>query len=144
VAHPKKIKVFLDSNVWFSALYTDLKGSYPSLILRLAQEELFELYFSTLVELELRYNVQKKIPAKEKKIDILLKGAKRLVDVRFDLEPLNKLSEKDQIIISTAIYHQMDVFITGNIRDFSYLLGKKIGKTLILTPKDFCLNYKTK
>ena len=142
MARPKKIKVFLDSNVWFSALYTDLEGSYPSLILKLAQEELFELYFSTLVELELRYNVRKKIPAKEKKIDILLKGAKRLVDVRFDLKLLNKLSEKDQIIISTAIYHKMDVFITGNIRDFSYLLGKKIGKTLILTPKDFCLNYK--
>ena len=143
MARPKKIKVFLDSNVWFSALYTDLEGSYPSLILKLAQEELFELYFSALVELELRYNVQKKIPAKEKKIDILLKGAKRLVDVRFDLKLLNRLSEKDQIIISTAIYHKMDVFITGNIRDFSYLLGKKIGKTLILTPKDFCLNYKT-
>jgi len=143
VARPKKIKVFLDSNVWFSALYTDLKGSYPSLILRLAQEELLELYFSTLVELELRYNVQKKIPAKEKKIDILLKGAKRLADVKFDLKLLNKLSERDQIIISTAIYHKMDVFITGNTRDFSYLLGKKIGKTLILTPKDFCLNYKT-
>ncbi|MDL1957210.1 MAG: PIN domain-containing protein [Candidatus Desulfofervidus auxilii] len=143
MARPKKIKVFLDSNVWFSALYTDLKGSYPSLILRLAQEELLELYFSTLVELELRYNVQKKIPAKEKKIDILLKGAKRLADVKFDLKLLDKLSERDQIIISTAIYHKMDVFITGNIRDFSYLLGKKIGKTLILTSKDFCLNYKT-
>jgi len=32
----------------------------------------------------------------------------------------------------------MDFFITGNVKDFSYLLNKKIGETLVLSPKEFC------
>jgi len=139
VAGQKRLKVFLDSNVFFAALYMDMKGSYPSIILRLAQEHCFDLYFSTLVELEVKHNIAKKLPQKRFQVDSLFKNFKKLEDVSLELSLLKRLSEKDRIIISTAIYHRMNYFVTGNTKDFSYLLGKKIDQTFVLAPKNFCL-----
>ena len=34
--------------------------------------------------------------------------------------------------------HPVEVFVTGNTKDFGYLLGKRVGKMRILTPRDFC------
>ncbi len=137
MASEERLRVFLDSNVWFSALYTDLKGSYPSVILKLAQTGVFDLYYCTLVALELRHNVLRKIPEKEDALNSMLEHAEKLTDVLLDLEILKKLPEGERIILSTAIYNRMDVFVTGNTRDFGYLLGERIGKTRILTPGDF-------
>ena len=137
MASDERLTVFLDSNVWFSALYTDFKGSYPSVILKLAQAGVFTLYYSTLVALELKHNVQRKIPEKEGTLNSMLQPAEKLTDVLLDLEILKKLPEGDRVILSTAIYNRMDVFVTGNTRDFGYLLGERIGKTWILTPRDF-------
>ena len=139
MAQKRKLRVFLDSNVWFSALYTNLKGSYPSIIIELAKNKVFDLFISSLVELELRHNVKRKIPDKMVLLEHIIRSAKKVEDIVFELDIIKGLPEKDRIILCTAIYHGMDFFITGNTRDFSYLLGSKIGKTLILTPKDFCL-----
>ena len=134
----KKIKVFCDSNIFFSAIYTDFKNSYPSLIVKLAENNFFDIYFSNLVELEVKYNIEKKIPQKIDVSNKLFRKFIRVEDVIIELEILNKLPEKDRIILSTAIYYRMDYFITGNVKDFSYLLNKKIGETLVLSPKEFC------
>jgi len=134
----KKIKVFCDSNIFFSAIYTDFKNSYPSLIIELAENNFFDIYFSNLVELEVKYNIEKKIPQKIDVSNKLFRKFIRVEDVIIELEILNKLPEKDRIILSTAIYYRMNFFITGNVKDFSYLLNKKIGKTLVLSPKEFC------
>ena len=133
----KEIKVFCDSNIIFSAIYTDLTGSYPSLIIKLAEKGLFQIYFSQLVELEVKYNITEKIPEKIHIAEKIFKKFKKLKDVLLEIEILKNLTEKDRIILSTAIYYRMDFFITGNIKDFSYLLNKKVGKTLIITPADF-------
>ena len=137
MASEERLRVFLDSNVWFSSLYTDLKGSYPSVILKLAQAGVFDLYYCTLVALELKHNVRRKIPEKEDALNSLLERSEKLTDVLLDLEILKKLPEGDRIILSTAIYNRMDVFVTGKTRDFGYLLRERIGRTRILTPKDF-------
>ena len=134
----KKIKVFCDSNIFFSAIYTDFKNSYPSLIIELAENNFFDIYFSNLVELEVKYNIEKKIPQKIDVSNKLFRKFIRVEDVIIELEILNKLPEKDRIILSTAIYYRMNFFITGNVKDFSYLLNKKIGETLVLSPKEFC------
>lgn len=138
MASEERLKVFLDSNIWFSALYTNFKGSYPSVILKLSQAGIFDLYYTTLVALELRHNVQKKIPEKESALNTMLERAKKLIDVLLDLEILKRLPEGDRVILSTAIYNRVDAFVTGNTRDFGYLLGERIGKTWILSPRDFC------
>ena len=91
-----------------------------------------------MVELEVKYNIEKKIPQKIDVSNKLFWKFIRVEDVIIELEILNKLPEKDRIILSTAIYYRMDFFITGNVKDFSYLLNKKIGETLVLSPKEFC------
>ena len=47
------------------------------------------------------------------------------------------LPENDRIILSSAVYHGMDFFITGNTKDFLTFYNKKLSNTLILTTKDF-------
>ncbi len=133
----KKIKVFCDSNIIFSAIYTDFKGSYPSLIIKLAEKGFFQIYFSHLVELEVKYNITKKIPEKIHIAEKIFKKFNKLKDILLEIDILKNLTEKDRIILSTAIYYRMDFFITGNIKDFSYLINKKLGNTLIITPADF-------
>ena len=139
MAFSRRLRVFPDTNVWFSALYSNLKGSYPSILFKLAQENAIGLFYSTLVELELRHNLQKKMPDKIPEAEDLMRIATKLVDVDIEMRVLEALPEKDHILVATAIYNGIDCFITGNTRDFGSLIGVKIGKTLILTPKDFCL-----
>jgi len=55
-------KLFIDSNVLFAAVFTGLKGSYPSLIIQLGRLNFFELYISRLVEVEVKRNLSKKKP----------------------------------------------------------------------------------
>ena len=50
---------------------------------------------------------------------------------------LKELPENDRVILSTAVAHGMDFFLTGNTRDFRGLYHRRIGRTLILTPREF-------
>lgn len=130
-------KLFIDSNVLFAAVFTGLKGSYPSLIIQLGRLNFFELYISRLVEAEVKRNLSKKKPDNLKLLSEVLEGIYKLSDVCLPLKELETLTKPDKIILSTAIYHNMDFFITGNTRDFHYLLGRKIINTRIVTPKEF-------
>ena len=38
---------------------------------------------------------------------------------------IKNLPEGDLVILSTAIYHRMEVFVTGNTKDLGYLLGDR-------------------
>ena len=62
-----------------------------------------------------------------------------LGDIVADLKhaEVNKLSQNDRIILSTAVYHKTDVFVTGNEKDFKNLYHKRVLGTLILRPVDF-------
>lgn len=59
------------------------------------------------------------------------------VSVSTNKKELLTLPDNDRIILSTALFHGMDFFLTGNSRDFNSLYHKKIMKTTILTPGDF-------
>ena len=62
-----------------------------------------------------------------------------MADVVADLKhpELHELPINDRIILSTAVYHKADVFVTGNERDFNNFYHKKVLGTLILKPVDF-------
>lgn len=134
------MKVFLDSNVLFAAVYSGLKGSYPAIILKLGKENFFDLYISSLVEYEVTHNVQKKASNKLSILRGVLKTINKIPDVDLAIEKIKILPEKDRIILGTAIYYKMDFFITGNTKDFCNFYGTKIQNTYILTPRDFCYN----
>jgi len=130
------IKVFFDTNVLFAAIYSNLKGSYPSLAVKLALSGKVEGYLSHLVLFELEKNVSSKCPDKDQLLRKVLKDFNILQDIDNIFEGL---PEADGILLSTAIFHGVDIFLTGNISHFQKFFNKKIGRTKVMAPKEFCL-----
>src|SRR5208283_938375 len=135
----KKIKVFLDSNVLFSMAYTGKDKSRSFLIYELQVLGVLKVYLSNIVCQEALSNIRRKKPAAENLLMELIAGSKVLVDIASDFKnsELVKLPLNDRIILSTAVYHKMDVFVTGNEKDFNNLYLKRVLDTLILKPVDF-------
>jgi predicted nucleic acid-binding protein len=141
MAGQKRLSIFLDSNVLFSAIYNNKNCTYPSIIVNLSKRKVFNLFISTLVKSEVRHNILKKIPKKIWLFKEIVKETKIVQDVEFTINPIISLPRNDRIILGTAIYYNMDCFITGNTKDFSEFIGKKICNTIILKPKDFFTNF---
>lgn len=136
----EKQKVFLDSNILFSIVYTkNSRKSRFGLFIDLYNRNFFNLYISDFVKNEVTRNVEQKIPSELKNLEKVLKNFNVLKD---NDEILNELSiynlpTEDNIILNTSIKNKMDFFITGNTKDFKNLYGAKIHNCLILRPIDF-------
>ena len=135
----RQIKVFLDSNVVFSIAYTGKDRSRSYLIYDIQALGLIKVYLSNLVCKESLFNIRKKKPDAEQLLKELIHKSKALGDIVADLKhaEVNKLPQNDRIILSTAVYHKTDVFVTGNEEDFKNLYHKRVLGTLILRPVDF-------
>lgn len=135
----KQIKVFLDSNVLFSIAYTGKDRSRSYLIYEIQELGMFKVYVSNLVCQEALFNVRRKRPEAEQLLNELIRKSKVLGDVAVDLKraEIRELPQNDQIILSTAVYHNTDFFVTGNVKDFKKLYHKRVLGTLILRPVDF-------
>ena len=135
----RQIKVFLDSNVVFSIAYTGKDRSRSYLIYDIQALGLIKVYLSNLVCEESLFNIRKKKPDAEQLLKELIHKSKALGDIVADLKhaEVNKLPQNDRIILSTAVYHKTDVFVTGNEEDFKNLYHKRVLGTLILRPVDF-------
>ena len=135
----KGVKVFLDSNVIISGLFSD-RGA-PRVILDLICLELPMLTGATgeynLIEIE--RNLTKKMP------DVLPVYRKYFAMLNLEVVPLpssgeiNKLSgttsDKDVPVLVSAINGKVDFLITGDKKDFVKLKGKYPFR--ILTPAEF-------
>ena len=133
----EKLKVFLDSNVIFSAAYSVKEKSRSYLFFELQTLNIIKIYISNLVKFESIHNIKIKKPEKLDFLNELLSKADIIEDVDVYYEFAKNLPENDRIILSSAIYHDIDFFITGNTKDFLTFYNKKLKNTLILTPKDF-------
>ncbi|MBA4349224.1 MAG: hypothetical protein C0415_04455 [Thermodesulfovibrio sp.] len=135
----EQIKVFLDSNILFSIAFYGKEKSRSYLIYELQEWGSVEVYISHIVSEEAALNIRIKKPHALSFLDGVIKKTKMLADVMADtkIKEINKLPLNDRILLTTAIFHGMDFFITGNDKDFKSLYGKKIRKTMILKPVDF-------
>lgn len=135
----KKIKIFLDSNVLFSIAYTGKDKSRSYLIYEIQTLGMLKVYLSKLVCEEALFNIRRKKPDTEELLNELIDRSEILVDVSADLKhaEARKLPQNDRIILSTGVYNKMDIFVTGNEKDFKNLYHKKVLSTLILRPVDF-------
>jgi predicted nucleic acid-binding protein len=135
----KNLKVFLDSNVLFSVAYSGKGSSRSHLIYELRSRGGFDIFISELVLKEAVWNMERKKPEHLSFLKGLINKSTVLDDIliRFKNKELETLPLNDRIILTTALYHGMDFFITGNARDFRDFYRKKIGETLILRPVDF-------
>ncbi len=133
-----QIAVFLDSNVLFSIAFSGSK-SRSRLLFELQNRNIIRLYISKLVYMETSYNLELKKPSRMGLLKRLFEKVTKLEDSYVSYGETVALPEADRIILSTAIYNDMNFFLTGNTKDFSKLYRKKINKTMILMPREFLL-----
>ena len=135
----KKVRVFLDSNVLFSIAYTGKDKSRSYVIYEIQEIGKLSVYVSKLVCEEARFNIKRKKPEAERLLNELIDRSKVLGDIAADLKPaeIRTLPQNDRIILATAIYNKIDIFVTGNEKDFRKLYHKGVLDTLILRPVDF-------
>lgn len=132
----RTIRVFIDTNVWFSSLY----GSENcQRIIHAHQEGTFIAVISPRVLDELVRNVRNKLPQYLHEFQTILVSAPPEIapnpmDIPEKLLPF--VSPKDLPIFASAAQAGVDYFVTGNIKDFKRNRRKKIGAVTILTPKE--------
>lgn len=133
------MKVFLDSNVIFSICWSGKEKSRAFLLYELQKMGFFRIFASQLVHNEAWFNLKTRKPEGMPLFEELMHETELVSDVSASTtrEELLSLPDNDRIIFSTALFHGMDFFITGNTRDFKHLYHKKILKTTVLTPGDF-------
>jgi len=135
----KRLKVFLDSNVIISGLFSD-KGS-PCIILDLLSLDPPLLSCATgeynIVEIE--RNLLKKMP------DVLPVYRRYLKILNLEIVPLplskdikklsGQIADKDVPVLASAINSNADFLVTGDKKDFEKLKGNYPFK--ILNPSEF-------
>ncbi len=131
------MKLFLDANVIFTAAYS-AQGLSRALF-RLAAAGKCSLCTSAFAHEEAVKNIQKKAPDKiadltalMQQVDILPEPHPQLV-IRAERLPL---SGKDAPVLAAAIQGKVDIFVTGDRRDFGHLFGQVLEGVKILTPTD--------
>lgn len=133
----RKARVFIDSNVWFSAFYN--KGVASDLIERLLQEK-FEVVISELVLEEIIRNIEKKVSRALSLVYRFFQEYPITVVRNPKIGQLQKFrglaQKKDLPILVSALNYKCNFFITGNKKDFKISRIKKRHHLLILNPRE--------
>lgn len=135
----EKVTVFLDSNVLFSVAWTGREKSRSAILFELQSLGFVRLFISRLVLEETLFNLREKRPEAIPFVEELLGEVEVVPDLAVEGEDLRVqgLPENDRLILSTAVSQGMDFFLTGNSKDFRGLYQSRIGRTLILSPREF-------
>lgn len=124
----EKTKVFVDSNVWFSAFYK--KGVASDLISKLLRKK-FEIVVSELVleevitTLSLVYQFFRECPV------TVIKNPQIRQIQRF----AGLAQRKDLPILVSVLNYKCNFFVTGNKKDFKISSIKKQHNLLVLSPR---------
>lgn len=129
-------RVFLDSNVWFSAFYGS--KNCERLVDAFKQEKISVVISQQILQ-ETTRNFKEKIPFQLPNFKKFILG--NPPEIVSDSESSSLIiktlvAEEDQPIIAAAIVAKVDYFITGNIRDFQREQLEKLTSIKILTPKE--------
>lgn len=131
-------RVFIDSNVWFSAFY---KKGVCSRLLRHLYKKSWEVVISELALDEIIRNIKEKIPNALMLIVEYIERTKPVVVKNPSKEKLMKFESlvafDDLPILISAIEYDCDYFITGNIKDFEVDKIKNKFGLRVMTPSDF-------
>jgi len=135
------MRVFLDANVLFTAAH-NLKGK-AALVIALGSEGLLQLATSRYAREEATRNLERKLPTClpdfERQQQAIL-----LVPDQPSLPCPTDLAEKDRPIFRAAIGCQANVLLTGDLRDFGFLMNapERSDGLLIQTVADFLNAFK--
>lgn len=126
-------RVFLDSNVLFSAAY-----SPNSRLLTLWSLHGTQLVTSLLAVEEAKRNLAVQRPESLSELDRLVASANVITGIGTDALPDGvDLSDKDVHILTAAIESRCTHLLTGDVRHFGHLLGQTIAGVLVQTPAQF-------
>lgn len=130
------MRLFLDANILFTAAHNP-KGK-AALVIELGQAGLWQLVTSTYALEEARRNLALKFPDGLEGLGTLLKGLRITADPTGENCP-DGLPKKDCPIYRAALACRADVLLTGDIRDFGFLMNdrNKADGLLIQTVADF-------
>jgi predicted nucleic acid-binding protein len=131
------MRLFLDANVIFTTAYS-VQGISRGLF-RLAAAGKCSLCTSSFAQEEAVRNIHNKAPGKladlielMKQVDILPEPHPKWVAWAAGLP----LVRKDAPVLAAALQGKVDIFVTGDRRDFGHLFGQVLKGAKILTPAD--------
>jgi uncharacterized protein len=130
------LRLFLDANVLFSAAASP-DGVAPSL-LTLAGSGACELVTSSFAVVETERNLRAKAPAAVARWN----RVRHVIAVVPEADPRvarrsgTELPEKDRPILAAAVACGAHVLVTGDRRHFGPLIGRAVGGTAVLAPRE--------
>jgi predicted nucleic acid-binding protein len=130
-------RVFLDANVLYSAAYLERSG-----LGRLWSLKDVELISSAYAIEEARRNLAIDRPEALQRL-VQLTTTLSIVDAPRALTmPKNvRLDPKDHPILLAAIHSHAGYLLTGDVRHFNHLFGKRISGVLILRPAEYLTHH---
>ena len=130
------MRLFLDANILFTAAHNP-KGK-AALVIELGQAGLWQLVTSAYALEEARRNLALKFPDGLERLDALAQGLRMSPDAATQDCPAG-LPDKDCPIYRAAHACRADVLLTGDLRDFGFLMNdrNKAGGLLVQTVGDF-------
>ena len=131
------MKLFLDANVIFTAAYSP-QGLSRGLFL-LAEAGKCDICTSAFAHEEALRNIQKKAPDKIPYLTALMQQVEILPEPHPKVITWTEklpLTQKDAPVLAAAIQGRVDIFVTGDRRDFGHLFGQVLKGVKILTPAE--------
>lgn len=128
-------RLFLDANVLFTAAHNPVGKA--ALIIELGQAGLWQLVSSAYAVEEARRNLASKYPQCLDTFERLVESLRFVTDPGGDCpEPL---PEKDCPIYRAAHFARADVLLTGDVRDFGFLMKDRVkaGGLIVQTVAEF-------
>ncbi len=128
-------KVFIDTNVWFSAFYGSRNAEK---LIKAHIERKMQVVISQQVLEELVRNIKKKIPSAVKPLEDFMQSALPKIvknPINISEEVKKWVDLKDQRIFQAAINASVRFFVTGNTKHFSIKNLEKNFGIKILNPK---------
>jgi len=123
-------RVFLSANVLFSFAYRERAG-----LLRLWRLGDTELLTSAYSAEEARRNLD--TSDARSRLEDLLRNVKLVPESAEPLPRDVRLAEKDEPILRSALAASATHLLTGDVRDFGRLLGKRVGGVMVQLPGDY-------
>jgi len=130
------MRLFLDANVLFTAAHNP--NGKAALVIELGQAGLWQLASSAYALEEARRNLALKFPEGLERLDALAQGL-RLSPEADNVACPEGLPAKDCPIYRAAYACRADILLTGDLRDFGFLMNdrNKADGLLVQTVADF-------
>lgn len=130
------MRIFLDANILFTAAHNP--NGKAALVIELGRSGIWRLATSPYAAEEPRRNIARKFPACRDRLETLLNNIAR-VAASPEIPCPAGLAEKDEPIFRAAQGCRADVLLTGDIRDFGFLMNapEKTRGLLIQTVAEF-------